>query len=334
MESNHKTVVGIDVAKDTLSISIFDGGKHEYLLLDYNEKAIKKELIQRFKNFQDLVVFVMEATGVYHTRIAYWLHSSGLSVAIVNPLVIKRYAQMRMSRVKTDKFDCTIIAEYGYKEELVLFKPKSQETLQLGLLLKTIEDFLAQKSILVSQRHALRHQANCPKDILAFYDKHIEFINKEIVALKKKMKLLLQEEFKSQYELLSSIKGIGVMSSAMIISLFDSFEHFENAKQASSFIGITPVPYESGTSVKRKGSISKQGNTLARKLLYMASLSGVQSNALLKPLYERLLEKGKSKKQALIAVAHKLLRIAFGVLKNNRPFCVDYCGDKKIAKVC
>jgi len=123
------------------------------------------------------------------------------------------------------------------------------------------------------------------------------------------------------------------MSSAMIISLFDSFEHFENAKQASSFIGITPVPYESGTSVKRKGSISKQGNTLARKLLYRTSLSGVQSNALFKPPYERLLEKGKSKKQALIAVAHKLLRIAFGVLKNNRPFCVDYCGDKKIAKV-
>lgn len=334
MMLENKIIVGIDVSKDTLAASIFDGSTHQHISLEYTQKAINKEFIKRFKNLQTSVVFVMEATGIYHSKLAYWLHGAGYKVSILNPLIIKRYAQMKMCRVKTDKSDCTIIAEYGYKEELHFFKPKSKETIELGNLLKAVEDFLHQQSIARSQRHALMHQADYSKEILYFYDKHIKFITQEILRLKKKIELLLKQHFANEYNLLSSIKGIGIMSTAMIISVFDSFKNFDNAKQASSFVGIAPAPYESGTSVKKRGSISKQGSPLARKLLYMATLSGMQFNELLKTQYTRLLKNGKSKKQAMIAVAHKLLRIAFGVLKNNEPFCVNYIEERKMLKIC
>jgi transposase len=186
------------------------------------------------------------------------------------------------------------VAEYGYKEELIFFTPKSKETIEVGNILKAIEDILHQKSITESQKHALMHQANYTKEIVAVYDKHIGFITKEIVMLKKKMELLLKQNFTSEYKLLSSIKGVGLMASAMIVSVFDSFKSFDNAKQVSSFVGIAPVPYESGISVKRRGSISKQGSPLARKLLFMATLSGMQFNELLKTHYTRLLENGKN----------------------------------------
>lgn len=334
MTPENKIVVGVDVAKDTLAISVFDGCKHEYIMIDYTQKVIKEELIRRFKHFKTSLVFVMEATGVYHSNLAYWLYCAGFDVAIINPLIIKRYAQMKMTRVKTDKSDCTIIAEYGYKEKLNLFTPKSKETLEIGTMLKTIEDFLHQKSITESQKHALMHQANYPKEIVGVYEKLIAFIAQEILLLKKKMEFLLKQHFTSEYNLLSGIKGIGLMSSAMIVSVLDSFKNFDNAKQAASFVGIAPAPYESGTSVKRRGSISKQGSPLARKLLFMATLSGMQYNELLKAHYTRLLEKGKSKKQAMIAVAHKLLRIAFGVLKHNKPFTLNYIHERKIAEIC
>lgn len=334
MKPEDKIVVGVDVAKDTLAVSIFNGLSHEHVLIDYTQRAINKELIKRFKDFKTSVIFVMEATGIYHSRLAEWLYSAGFDIAIINPLIIKRYAQMKMTRVKTDKSDCTIIAEYGYKEELSLFTPKSKETVAIGNILKIIEDFSHQKSITESQKHALMHQVNYPKEIVAVYDKHIRFIIKEIAMLKKKMELLLKEHFTKEYILLSSIKGVGLMTSAMIVSVFDSFKNFENAKQASSFVGIAPVPYESGISVKRRGSISKQGSPLARKLLFMATLSGMQFNELLKTYYTRLVEDGKSKKQAIIAVAHKLLRIAFGVLKHNEPFSINYINERKIAKSC
>lgn len=334
MAPENKIVVGIDVAKESLAASIFDGLNHEYIMMEYSQKIINKELIKRFKNLKTSVVFVMEATGVYHSNLAYWLYGAGFDVAIINPLIIKRYAQMKMSRVKTDKSDCAIIAEYGYKEELNLFTPKSKETLEIGTILKTIEDFLHQKSITQSQKHALMHQANYSKEIVAVYDKLLKFITREILMLKKKMELLLKQHFTNEYTLLSSIKGVGLMSSAMIVSIFDSFKNFDNAKQASSFVGIAPAPYESGTSVKRRGSISKQGSPLARKLLFMATLSGMQFNELLKVYYTRLLQNGKSKKQAMIATAHKLLRIAFGVLKHNKPFSLSHVDERKMVKLC
>ena len=119
------------------------------------------------------------------------------------------------------------------------------------------------------------------------------------------------------------------MTTAMIVSIFDSFKNFKSAKRAASFAGIAPAPHESGISIKRRSSISRQGSPLARKLLYMATLSGMQFNETLKTYYTQLIERGKSKKVAIIAVAHKLLRIAFGVLKNNRPFMYNYT-DKKV----
>jgi len=334
MALKNRIIVGIDVSKDTLAASIFDGSTHEYVYLEYTKKAINKEFIKRFENLKTSVVFVMEATGIYHSKLAYWLHGAGFDVAIINPLIIKRYAQMKLSRVKTDKSDCAIIAEYGYKEELHLFKPKSKETIELGNLLKAVEDFLHQQSITRSQKHALMHQADYSKEIVAVYEKHIAYLTKEIKKLKKKIELLLKQYFTNEYKLLNTIKGVGLMSSAMIISVFDSFKNFDNAKQASSFAGIAPAPYESGTSVKKRGSISKQGNTLARKLLYMATLSGMQFNELLKAQYIRLLQNGKSKKQAIVAVAHKLLRIAFGVLKHNRPFSANYIEERKMLTIC
>jgi transposase len=276
----------------------------------------------------------MEATGVYHSNLAHWLYSAGFDIAIINPLIIKRYAQMKMTRVKTDKSDCALIAEYGFKEKLNLFTPKSQKSQEIGIILKTIEDFLHQKSITESQKHALMHQANYPKEIVAVYDKLLKFITQEIYMLKEKMQFLLKAHFANEYTLLNSIKGVGLMSSAMIVSVFDCFKSFDTAKQAASFVGIAPAPYESGTSVKRRGSISKQGSPLARKLLFMATLSGMQFNELLKVYYTRLLENGKSKKQAMIAVSHKLLRIVFGVLKHNKPFTPNHIQERKMIKIC
>jgi transposase len=118
---------------------------------------------------------------------------------------------------------------------------------------------------------------------------------------------------------LKSIPGISNRTIGMIISVYGNFERFKSVKDASSFIGISPGIH-GGTSVKKSGSIKKMGNPYARKILYMAALSAIRFNKYCKELYERLVSKGKAKKLALVAVAHKLLRQAYGVLKNRRSF--------------
>ena len=324
-------VIGIDVASESLAVSVFDGRTHTVTEFDYRAREIDLRLIRPFQKEKSDVVFVMESTGIYHTKLAYKLKSKGFVVSVVNPLIIKRYSQMNLKRVKTDSVDAKLIAEYGFEfqHKLTMFETKQKNQIHVDNLIKAIDDLLHQKTMCNNQYQALKKQANHSKDALHSYERHLKFIAQEMQRLEKQLDSLLQESYQPEYELLRSIPGIGLKVSAMIIAVFHKFEQFESAKQACSFVGIAPSPYESGTSVKGKGSISKRGNPFARQMLFMGALVASVHNPLIRQQYLRLLEKGKSKMVALVAAANKLLRQVFGVIKSGIPFDVNYiktCG--------
>ena len=91
-----KTIVGIDVAKDTLAVSIYDGKTHVVKEFLYNKKTITRELITKFKKDKESILFVLESTGVYHTSLAYQLYENDYKVSALNPFIIKKYSQMKM----------------------------------------------------------------------------------------------------------------------------------------------------------------------------------------------------------------------------------------------
>lgn len=329
---NFTTVVGIDVASESLTISIFNGKTHQVKELAYTKKEIRKELVNPFKKVKESVVFVMESTGVYHTELAYMLDAEGFSISVVNPLIIKRYIQMHLMRIKTDSADAKMIAEYGYEyqHKLSFFEAKEDSQIAIDNLIKALEDLSYQKTITNNQYKALKKQANHSKIVVESYIRHLRFLDVEIKRLNKILHELLGQEYKEEYKLLNSIPGIGLKVSAMIIAVFNGFKNFASAKQACSFAGIAPSPYESGTSVKGRGSISKRGNTFARKMLYMGALSASIFNPLIKQQYQRLLKNGKSKMVAMIAAANKLLRQAFGVIKSGKEFDINYVRNSNI----
>lgn len=325
MQSNGK-VIGIDVASESLTASSFDGKTHTVFEFEYTAKEIRNKLINPFKKAKSTVIFVMESTGIYHTRLAYKLKGEGFNVAVVNPLIIKRYAQMHLMRVKTDSVDARLIAEYGYEyqHKLSWFETKQKSQIQVDNLIKAIDDLMQQKTMCNNQYLALKKQANHSHEAVHSYKRHLRFMTLEIERLEKKLEALLQESFNTEYKLLRSIPGIGLKVSAVIIAVFHRFEQFQSAKQVCSFIGIAPSPYESGTSVKGRGAISKRGNPFARQMLFMGALVATMHNPLVKEQYLRLLENGKSKMVALIAAANKLLRQAFGVIKSGKVFDMNY----------
>ena len=144
----------------------------------------------------------------------------------------------------------------------------------------------------------------------------------------KKIELQLIE-FIKQYDSslltnLKSIKGIGVRTALVLIITTKGFENFESAKQLASYFGIAPTEKVSGTSVNGSRKISKMGNPLVRKKLFMCSLQASRFNKSCSQLYHRLLNKGKSKKLALIAVSNKLLKIAFAIAKSGLPYDENY----------
>lgn len=319
-------VIGIDVASESLTISIYDGKEHHVEELDYKKEDIRKVLIKPFINQKEHIIIVMEGTGVYHTRVAYQLASEDFKVCVVNPLIIKRYVQMHLSRIKTDKSDAKLIAEYGYEyqHKLSYFTPKKEEQTHVDNLIKALDDLLIQKGVCTSQIHALTKQANYAKEAAKSYQRHQKFLQQEIQRLEKYLDNYLSTYFNDNYTLLQSIPGVGLKISATILSTYGSFENFQNAKQACSFAGMAPSLYESGTSVKGKSSISKRGNPFIRKMLFMGALSATAHNPLVKQHYKRLVANGKPKMSAMTAASHKLLRIIFGVLKSGKPFDSSY----------
>ncbi len=321
-----KTFIGIDVSKDTLAVSVYESGEFNTKEFAYNKQAITKELIKPFINKKDSTIFLMEATGVYHTKLAYQLHKEGFTVSAINPLIIKSYSNSKLRRVKTDSSDSKLIAQYAYKnyDELPLFKLKSKEQKDIEDIAKAIDDINLANTALNNQIKALKSQAYYSSEVVKFKQELLDKNNKIIDKLKKLLNQKLKENFSKEYDLLNKIPGVGIMVSSMVIAIFNDFKEFDSAKKVCAFIGIAPSPYESGTSVKRRGRISKKGSPIARKVLYMATLSAIRHNKIIKEFYERLLQNGKTKMTAIVACMNKLMKIIFAVVKYKREFCENY----------
>ena len=149
-------------------------------------------------------------------------------------------------------------------------------------------------------------------------------IKKEIKTLEGRLLVIVKQEHQEILTGLKTILGIGNITAAMLVVLTDGFSKFETASQLCSYVGITPTTRESGSSVKGRPRISKVGNKKLRNLLFLCSFNACKHNKACRELYERIVNKGKSKKLALIAVANKLLKQCFAIAKSGRPYDESY----------
>jgi transposase len=149
-------------------------------------------------------------------------------------------------------------------------------------------------------------------------------LDKEVNGIEEKILSLVKQDQQEQLTLLTSIPGIGQKTALFLIVVSDGFSKFENAPQLCSYVVITPTIRESGSSVRGRARISKVGNRKLRNLLFLCSFNACKHNKACKEVYERIVNKGKSKKLALIAVANKLLKQSFAIAKLGRPYDETY----------
>ena len=160
--------------------------------------------------------------------------------------------------------------------------------------------------------------------LLDIWQQELSNLKTQIKAVHKEMLKIAEEHEPKILSLLQSIPGIGPLTASAFIGQFGHFESFSNASAVVAYVGLNPSPYQSGTSRYSQKGISKQGHAYLRRLLYMGAWSARECNAPCKQLYIRLVSKHGSKKKALVAVAHKLIRQAFGVVKNGVAFEPDF----------
>ncbi|MBK8087807.1 MAG: IS110 family transposase [Chitinophagaceae bacterium] len=320
-----KLCCGIDVSHSTLDVCYQNNlGELFHLQVGNNNQGFAKILEHTGVGYH----FVMEATGVYYIRLAFYLHHRGCELSVVNAIAIKRYIQMHLERNKTDKKDAAWICRYAIEQQPAYWQMPDSAYFESKQLYNTIREYTEQIKRFHNQLHSLGLLPVPSRDTIKSIEKVIESMKKEIKQLEQKLQVLLEQWQPDQLKNVSSIKGIGKRAAAMLIVFTQGFKHTENHRQLISFAGLAPTQYSSGSSIQGKPRIYKRGGKNLRDVLYMCSMNAMKTNAACKALYERLRANGKTGKQALIAVCNKLLKQVFAVVKNNTMYQPNYCSAK------
>ena len=318
--TNLNIFAGFDISKDFFDISILSTGKIIGAAQISNDEAGFLQL----KAILPLNAHcIMEATGPYYLRLASWLYTEGFTVSVVNPLVIRRFAQMLLRRVKTDKADAAIIAEYGFIQHPKAWSPPAQYMVKLQQLDALKERMIMQLTVLSNQLEAFSATGMMDKEVKNFVQKMITHQQKMLQQLEDKTQNIIKQYHQQMLINLTSIPGIANKTAAVLISVTGGFTRFQNAKQLCAYVGMSPRIYQSGSSIKGKARICKLGMSRVRALLYICAWSAKRHNKACAELYERLVAKGKAKKLALVAVANKLLRQAFAIATTNKPYLIQ-----------
>lgn len=308
-----KKIFGVDISKD-----FFDVVDQEGIHMQYSNDARGFSTFSKSLLAESLVV--MEATGYYHYRLAQFLASKNIVCSVVNPLSVKRFIQMKLAKVKTDKADAAAICAYAQANEVPLYSSIDAVQAECLQLFRLMDSYQKQLTAVKNKLHGEQVLGKPSKTVFHSLNRTKKNLESEIKQLDEKALSLVKEEQQQQLSLLKSIPGMGVKTALFLVVITGGFQKFENAHQLCSYAGITPTVRSSGSSVRGRSRISKVGNRKLRNLLFLCAFSACKYNAVCKAQYERIVNKGKSKKLALLAVSNKLLRQAFAIAKSGAAY--------------
>lgn len=314
------TFAGIDISKKSFDVCLLQQQNQQLRHFSYDQSGLAALLEWLPKESH----CVMEATGPYYLRLACFLYENGLQLSVVNPLVIKRFSQMRLLRAKTDRADAKMIAAYAAIEQPGAWRPPAAGQLKLQQLEALLQGLQKQHTALSNQLGAFQSTGLMDEEVKGLLQKTITHLKEQIQEVSEKIEVLAQQHYGELLGNVVSIPGIGKKTAIVLIVLSDGFKKFTHYKQLSAYVGLSPRIYESGSSVKGKAKICKMGMSRIRALLYVCAWSAKKYNQACKELYERLIAKGKAKRVALIAVANKLLKQAFAIATKNTQYDKNY----------
>ncbi len=322
--------MGIDVAQDELVVCM--GRMYEDLTIDlYSHKTFSNtakgfELltgwVSKLSKTDVELIYVMEATGVYHESLAYYLADRGDHLSIVLPNKISNYSRTLDVKTVTDKTASEAITRFGLERKLDNWAPPKGVYRSLRQLTRERDQIVAARTITKNQLHAEQAEAYPNKKSIARTKKHIAFLDKQEQEIKEELAQIIkeEEEVKRIVVLLCSLPGIGLLTAATILGETNGFDLIRNKRQLASYAGLDVKEKQSGTSVKGKPRISKKGNRYLRKAMHLPALTAIRHDERFKAIFARIVSKHGIKMKAAVAVQRKLLEMTFTVYKKQEKY--------------
>lgn len=298
--------VGIDIGKSMLDVCIFE--LDIYLQYANTPEGIR-ELLKKLSRY-NLTRILVEATGGYERSLVKACAEKKLPIIIVQPTQIRQFGKAQGIIAKTDKLDSRLIAQFSaiMKPEVRLLNSKK---------VSYIRDLLSRKRQLNEMRtQELNRQHKAPSALAATHKRLLKVLDKEIEGVNKLLAKAISEvtEWQRTYEILNSVPGIGDGVTFTLLGELPELGRLSPRKIAA-LCGLAPFNRDSGIMKGRRRI--KGGRAPIRTMLYMAMLSAIQCNPVMKKFYKKLVEQGKHKKVALTACMRKMMTILNAMVRDN-----------------
>jgi len=315
--------IGIDISKATINVHI--PKSNQDLILDNNLKSFRSlfsKLKKIYKKEIEDIIFIFEPTGSYSEALRKYCSEKNIKCFIINPKQFSNYAKALGVEVKNDIEDARVLSKALHlaKDGQVKAPVFNEDVEHIKELMSFYRFTKKQTTQQKNHLEALRSKSG-DKFSIKELEKSIKESKKKELRIIEEVQTLIDstDEYKTAYENIISIKGVGQIGAIVLLHLFLKYPD-TNKKQITSLVGLNHIYKQSGTSIQSGYKIAKSGASLYRGVLFMSALSAIEYDKNFRSFYERLKLKSKHSTSAQIAVMRKIILIAHSLYKNNRKY--------------
>jgi len=288
-----------------------------------NTAAGHGKLVETLTRGGKRVRVVLEATGMYGLDVTLALsRAEGVEVMVANPRSVRDFAKALMQRSKNDPLDAVVLAEYAKRMPFRAWRRPSENRLALWAITRRIHALVEICRGEKNRHHAAQISQTTPACVRRDVERSLRSQQRALKQLRLQARkcIAAEAELEREYRLLVSVPGIAENSALQILSELAMLPEDRDIRQWVAYAGLDPSEHRSGESVRKRTRLSRTGNRHLRRALYMPALTAIRWEPHLRGFYEHLVQRGKRKKQALLAVARKLLHAIYGMFRTNSPY--------------
>lgn len=319
-----RVAVGVDVSKAKLDVALLNSqGKFRSKVFSNDQAGLKTLLLWLNAQVTDGLGGVhvcTEATGAYHEALAMFLHDQGVLVSVVNPLRVKRFAEGNMIRNKTDDGDAKCLARFCQVQQ-----PSPWEAPTPGV--RALQALVGRLNTLQQMRQAECNRLEMAHEsIRSSIDNLIANLDREIAQVRAQIDQTIDDDpdLKRRSDLLQTVHGLGDKTIPQLLAYIGRPERFGSVKALTAYAKLAPMIKQSGSSLNKHRGTHPMGHTALKQVLYFPAMVAGKYNPLVAAFWARLKAQNKPGKVIVEACMHKLLSIAFGVLRSGKPFDADH----------
>lgn len=324
-----KEVIGIDVGKLSNEVRIHSNQlAHEFENTSKGFKTMLKWTLQNVTCVKDELLFAFEHTGIYSFPLSAFLTENSIHFVLLPGLEIKR--SMGIQRGKNDKVDAKRIALYAYrrKDEIEPYRLPSKRLIDIRRLLSLRERMVVQRGFFMKnlKENSTFFRKADNKVLFKVQEKMLKEFTTQIEKIEEELNSIVNTEpdIKKQFDLITSIKGVGKQTAMYMIAFTNGFTLFSNWRKFASYAGTAPFPYQSGISINGRTKVNHLANKKFKSLLNLCAISAIVCNPEMKTYFERRKKEGKNGMSTINVVRNKILSRIFAVVNRGTPY-VDIC---------